>query len=579
MNITKRKVIALLRVSTDKQDVARQRTDVGRVIASHGLEVIRTEEVGGVSGRHVQQDPQFQGIFRDLKRADVAGVAISALDRLFRPDFYSDFAILDHFRANQKVIFSSKEGILDPSTDAGFMMSLMGGAQAGMEWREMRRRTMQGKEEKRLKGRHVNGRSTLPRGVAFDKETGQWSYQEPDCSRVVEMFRLLLAGDSAHTIALKVGGGWSHNGVRTALRNRIWAFGERVYPPDSHREEPLVVKVIDKPLVPVTIWEAAQRELDNRKTAWRKTRKPPRFLVSSLLRCICGRACYLRAATRWSSHRDAYYCASRFPSGHGCGARTVWRESVDAAVEQLAAISFCDTRVLNAIIDGISGGEPESTAGAKAARDVERLAAKRARIVEMRADGLISREECGKRLGVVDQELAAARSMAALPDVQAIDVKAITAALVRTFARFGKMAFPEKQGLLRRACREITLDSITSTIPTITFKGGFLGELLDEANLSRHSPAAYKPDAQPSPPTPSSSPTAACNSESRASTTTEAPPPASHPARTQAANAQTPPLRSTHTPPLPVVSRNLEKVLIARDQQLPRPKGSGNVTH
>jgi Resolvase, N terminal domain len=100
-------VIALLRVSTDTQDLARQRADLKRVIASHDLQLIRTEEVGGVSGRHVQQDPQFQGIFRDLERADVAGVAISALDRLFRLDFYGEFGILDHFRLNKK-LFAGK---------------------------------------------------------------------------------------------------------------------------------------------------------------------------------------------------------------------------------------------------------------------------------------------------------------------------------------------------------------------------------------------------------------------------------------------------------------------------------------
>jgi DNA invertase Pin-like site-specific DNA recombinase len=188
-----KRVIGLLRVSTDAQDLARQRMDVQRVIASHGLQLIRTEEAGGVSGRHVQQDPQFQSIFKDLRRADVAGIAVSALDRLFRPDYYSDFAILDHFRANKKLIFSSKEGVLDPSSDAGFMMSLMSGAQAGMEWRELRRRTSQGKEVKRLEGKHPDNSRSLPRGIGYSKTTG-WHYTEPDRTRILRAFDLLFAG-------------------------------------------------------------------------------------------------------------------------------------------------------------------------------------------------------------------------------------------------------------------------------------------------------------------------------------------------------------------------------------------------
>ena len=83
---SRRRVVGLLRVSTDQQDVQRQRTDVGRVILSHNLDAIRTVAAVDVSGRTVMSDPQFQQIFRDLERPDVAGIAISALDRLFRPD-------------------------------------------------------------------------------------------------------------------------------------------------------------------------------------------------------------------------------------------------------------------------------------------------------------------------------------------------------------------------------------------------------------------------------------------------------------------------------------------------------------
>jgi DNA invertase Pin-like site-specific DNA recombinase len=79
------KVISLLRVSTDGQDVSRQRTDVRRVIDAFKLDCLRTEEVVDVSGRHVMADPQFQRVFRDLERSDVGGVVVSALDRLFRP--------------------------------------------------------------------------------------------------------------------------------------------------------------------------------------------------------------------------------------------------------------------------------------------------------------------------------------------------------------------------------------------------------------------------------------------------------------------------------------------------------------
>jgi DNA invertase Pin-like site-specific DNA recombinase len=500
----KRKVINLLRVSTDAQDLARQRTDVRLVATAHGLEVLRTLEVDGVSGRHVQQDPQFQAIFRDLQRPDVAGVSISALDRLFRPEQYGDFGILDHFRANRKLIFSAKEGVLDPATDAGFLMSLMSGAQAGMEWRELRRRTMQGKEELRRQGRHVDGPNCLPRGVAYDKATGKHSYQEPDCSRVARMYPLLLAGDSYRTIADRVGGSWSHDGVRSTLRHPIWAFGTRVYHSDERREEGYTVKVIDEPLVSVATWEAAQREMDRRKTNWRKTRRPPRFLASGLLRCACGKPYYLRCASKKDCTRkkDYYYCSSAFPGyGPKCGARSCQREQLEAALEQLVSENLCQEAVLRAILAAVAGRDPRADGSGKAEREITRLEAKRARVIDLRADGLISREECGKRLAVVDSELQAARA-AARPPAPVMDMHALARGLAGAFALFASLPFAQKRDLLRRAVRDIVIDN--GNIPSMTLRGGFLAEILGYntgANLSAHStwrswrqrPARWKP--------------------------------------------------------------------------------------
>jgi DNA invertase Pin-like site-specific DNA recombinase len=490
--VTKRKVIGLLRVSTDAQDTQRQRTDVQRVVAAHGLDVVRIAELDGVSGRYVQQDPQFQAIVRDLAKPDITGVAVSALDRLFRPDHYADFQILDHFRSHRKLIFSAKEGVLDPASDAGFMMSLMSGAQAGMEWRELRRRTMQGKEEKRREGRHVQGPRALPRGVDYDKTTGKWSYIDPDASRVARMYPLLLAGDSYETIAAKVGGGWSDEGVRGTLDNRIWGYGERVYGPDDRREEGYKVKVIDTPLVPVDVWEAAQREMARRRTNWRKTKRPPRFVLAGLLRCGCGKPYYLRCASAKAGTRksDYYYCSSSFP-GHGpkCGSRSHQRRQLEAAAEQLVSETLCQAEVLRATLGAIAKRELQpDDVRLKTEKEVQRLEAKRARIVDMRADGLIHREECSKRLAALDRELQTAQAAVPSSGAPAIDLKALARGLAGAFFAFASLPFEKKRDLLRRAIREIVVKD--GAIPSITLQGGFLGEILGVdtgANLAPHS--------------------------------------------------------------------------------------------
>jgi DNA invertase Pin-like site-specific DNA recombinase len=430
-------------------------------------------------------DPDMQQVLRDLERADVSGVCVSALDRLFRPNFYSDFAILDFFQRTGKRIWSSKEGLLDPGSDAGFMMSLFGGAQAALEWRELRRRTTQGKQEFRLRGGCPDAGVCIPRGVTFDrnpdKETrranpGTWRYCEPDASRVKRMFELILQGKSYHSIAREVGGGWSHQGIKSALRNRIW-LGERVYPAKDGRGEPLVVKVISKPLVSVAVWEAAQRELDARKNHWRKSKQPRRFLVSGLVLCArCGKPCYLqcKGGRRPRRTRDYYYCSS-LRRGPACGARSWQREGVDAAVRQLVTEDLCQPAVLRAIVEAAERqlAKPDPSRRKPEAL-IARLEAKRQRILDQNADGLISRERCREQVSLIDRELAEARALLA-PQPAPWDAKRVALAVALVFDKFRLLAFEPQRALLERAARDIVLGD--DGVLSITLRGGFLGEI------------------------------------------------------------------------------------------------------
>jgi DNA invertase Pin-like site-specific DNA recombinase len=496
--MTKKNVISLLRVSSDQQDVRRQRDDIKRVKAKYDLAIIRTLELVDVSGTTVLSNEQVQRVLADLADPNVDGIAVSSVDRLFRPGRYGHFAILDHFCDEGKAIWSTREGFIDPASDEGYDKCISAGGRAGAELRELRRRTLGGKETLRREGKHVQGPAALPRGVAFDKATGQWSYQEPDCSLVARMYLLLLAGDSYHTIAAKVGGGWTFQGVRSTLRNPIWAFGTRTYPANAYREEAYTVKVIDTPLVPVDVWEAAQREMDRRKRNWHKTKRPPRHLVVGLLDCICGKPFYIRCAAKkdYPRKKDYGYCSSAFPGrGPKCGARSWQVEQLDAAVERLVSETLCQVPVLRTILSAIVERQPHTAdACEKAEKEIRRLDAKRARIVDLRADGLITREECTKRLSAVDQELHGARAAAAAVQNRAsdIDLEALARGLAGAFALFASLPFDQKRDLLRRAVWRMTIND--GAIPSITIRGGFLCEILESnvgANLSPHSRWRY----------------------------------------------------------------------------------------
>jgi DNA invertase Pin-like site-specific DNA recombinase len=480
--------LALIRVSTDSQDLSRQKTDIERLKTRYNLNIIRTLSLHGVSGTSTLDNQQVQQLLREMQQSGIDGLACSAVDRVFRPKRYASFAILDAFADAQKLLWTKREGVLHPWMDEDFDRCVDAGARAGSEWRELRRRSRDGKEERRARGLCPDVGVCMPRGVAFDKATGKWSYQEPDASRVVKMCELILKGQSYHSVAAAVGGGFSYQTVRHTLRNRIWAFGERSYKPVGDRTEALTVKVIEQPLMSVSLWEAVQRELDGRKDRWRKTKlaTPRRSLAAGLLSCGCDaehpKAMYVRYASRHAhpSKKDCFYCSTHHPRrGPKCPARTVRVEAVDRAVEQMMSGYLAKAAVLRTILEGLAARETH-TDDTLAQAEITRLEAKRARVLEQREDGLISREACNTRVRALDLELRRARAVVPVDTTGELDLKALAIGLAGAFALFAKHAFAEKRSLLERAVKDIVITD--GAIPSVTLRGGFLSEILG-ANL------------------------------------------------------------------------------------------------
>jgi site-specific DNA recombinase len=131
----KRRGIGIVRVSTesqtgeDKFGVARQRHDIEQAAKAHDLEVIRVVEVVE-SGGTAFRGEDFQQVFRDLERADIAGAVVASVDRLIRPGFLGDLAVFDPFQRHRKLIFTPSQAI-DVATDGGYLMAGMFGMSAG----------------------------------------------------------------------------------------------------------------------------------------------------------------------------------------------------------------------------------------------------------------------------------------------------------------------------------------------------------------------------------------------------------------------------------------------------------------
>src|SRR5262249_19390289 len=146
------------------------------------------------------------------------------------------------------------------------------------------------------------------------------------------------------------GGGWSRMGLLNALRNSVW-MGARRYPPDADGNV-LEVPMGIEPLISPARWQAAQRVIRKRHTSWTKLEREPRFLATGLLFCECGKKCYNHNDPRRGQH-DTYYCASRVRGG-GCGRRSLRRELVDAAAEQIVCEYMTSPAFLKGVLSQVS---------------------------------------------------------------------------------------------------------------------------------------------------------------------------------------------------------------------------------
>jgi DNA invertase Pin-like site-specific DNA recombinase len=473
--MNKRRAIGFLRVSSDQQDVERQRRDVAAAARVHNLEITRTVALQDVSGTKVLANAEVRRVLEDLSRPDVAGVAISAVDRLVRPGQLGDLQIFDFFQRSKKLIFTPGQEI-DVTTQAGFLTSGIMGVIAGFERQMILARTSAGKEIARQRGGNPNGTNVLPRGVTYSKTAG-WAYVEPDVSRIRSAYDLLFERRSYRDIVARIGGGFTNVGIRGSLANPIWK-GIRRY--SEGREEPLELKLIDPPLISPEKWEMAQQIILEKRKRWAKTKHPqPRCLLGGLLRCArCGRAVYLRCC----HHKYSYYdCASKV-RGPSCGARGVQQPSADRSFEHFMSHEFLDPAFLRAVTGRFQSAQPMRDENAEMiVSQRQKLEAERQRLLRMTLKGACTEDDFARESKRIETEIRDLDRLAPAPFPAAIDPAKLVERTTLTFALFHKRPLEEKRDLLRSVLKEIILKN--GSVTAITINGGFL----DSANSQARS--------------------------------------------------------------------------------------------
>jgi DNA invertase Pin-like site-specific DNA recombinase len=474
----KKRVLGLIRVSTDAQDVARQRSDIEKLKKRCDLDIIRTLELVGVSGTTTLTNEQVQEVLREMQQPNIDGLAASSVDRLFRPKRGSDFAILNAFQDSRKTLWTIRDGVLEVWTDEGWERAMNAGTRAGSEWREIRRRFLDGKAEKRLLGRCVDGSASLPCGIHYQRITdnagrtidGKWSYDEPELARVAKVYELLF--EQRHSLAeiARLTGFCSSGAVRKVVQNPTWR-GVRYHPPTADNPEGLEVKLPLKPLLTDDQWAKAQLLLAQTSAKWTRARPPrePRFLGQSLLVCSCGKKYYLCAEFRRGQH-DMYFCASR----RRCSARRLRRDAVDAALVELIETYVSNAKLLKAVFERIEP-TPKTDTRQEREQELAKHEARRQKWIEQYDEDRITKQEFQQKMDKENAAIHAIRaSMPAAPP-PALDYRAVIPALVQVLARFRFASFADQRALLRRVVRSVRV--VDNAIADVTLSGAFLGEM------------------------------------------------------------------------------------------------------
>lgn len=347
----KSRVASMLRTSSDRSDVLRQRSDIDDLKQEYDLDIISELAFEGLSGTETLNNTQVRELLAKMSDPHIDGVALSALDRLFRPKEFGALAILDPFQKQQKRIWSAREGMIEPWTDEGFDQCMNAAARAGSEMREIRRRSMKGKlTNARDRQAMCGGTAAFGYRYAAGKRKGAWVIYEPEAKWVPEIFRLsAIEGKSAYYIAAWLnergvktsrGGLWHGTVVNKILRNPCY-IGQARYTHGKeqqrrNRKLGIHTAVIECNITVPAILTGEQVAWFNKAqiTAIRNKDKRGRpskehYLLQSLIYCgVCGKR---MTGHRYSRDRRVYHCCNigRFTHQRICKAPQIQSSILD----------------------------------------------------------------------------------------------------------------------------------------------------------------------------------------------------------------------------------------------------------
>lgn len=365
------KVVALLRVSTKEQDIARQQADIEWNCTRFGLEVVETFALEGISGAVVQNRPEFRRMLSMLSRPTITGVVLSSLDRFLRPEDIDAYATFKIFRVAKKLLYCDAKRPLDvrDSEDRATIITQLENAKAERD--RIKFRTHRAKEL--LIKDPETSMTRLPKGVEHIKDTkkygaktkkGYFTYTAYAYETVKPAFERFVCGESLGTVSADLGFP-SIPTLRNTLRNKWWLGinerthsrkieydddGKKIYFPRTTNQTPVShrTNLADNPLVSVEMFTRVQDLLEQNHKSWTQRRSYENAALGvGLFYCKCGCKMYFKV-----ERHPVYKCSSYTKPEGPCGKPRVRAIETDETVWRAAYQYLTDTRFLVVAVKG-----------------------------------------------------------------------------------------------------------------------------------------------------------------------------------------------------------------------------------
>lgn len=406
-----KRVVGLVRVSTEEQSgedragIPRQRAAIEAIVLRDNLDLIRVDDIIDVSGSNVKASPVFQRLLTEIRTYQIAGVVVSDLDRLFRPDRLSDFDIIDVFRDAGATLYTAGANHDLRSSEGAFFMQILA-SYAGLDRRKILEKTQGAKEQKRKQGKCPSAKITLPRGVAYDRPSNTWSYT-PEVEAVREAFRIIdeegLSNLSEIGRRVDIAPRTLHN----LLRNRTY-IGRRVY--DQKRgpqkydsedgrqadrrkvprpeEEIIDVRIFEVGAVSDERFERVQALLAKSNAHWRSVRKTAEVnVLSGIAICAhCGGRLYGTSGLRRDGKKQGYYICNRNyylhkRNGSSCQQPSVRKQDMEETIFSFVSEHLTSPEVVERMVASMEDAAEDRGSNANFQRLLKEVTKKRANLL------------------------------------------------------------------------------------------------------------------------------------------------------------------------------------------------------